>query len=163
MLCILFLYSLSYYCVTLYCFAINWQCVGMLLSVQIGSVIPACLLGVVFAIVVRGVLVTLSICVIYWLSVCVVSICCLIRSCWLVSILPCKYTINTYIPLYIACICPLGVLLVSYTIMHLRRVLISLYLYYWVGMFILLFIFIFSFCLVSSHEKKEITIISYLP
>lgn len=102
MLCVLFLYSLSCYCVTLYYLAIDWQCIAYCLL----GVVFACLLVVcyyfnlcyILAICVRGVglsvLVTLSICL----------QCCLIRSCWLVSILPCNYIINTYIPLYIASI-----------------------------------------------------------
>ena len=60
-------------------------------------------------------------------------------------------SIYRFISLLFVFIRSLGVLLVSYTIKHLWRVLISLYLYYWVGVYILSFP-----CLVSiKYEKKD--------
>lgn len=76
MLCVLFLYSLSYLTIVLRYLAIDWQCIAY------------CLLGVVFAwcIGVYYCRTITLICVIYWLSVYVVLVC----LCWLLSLSVCS-------------------------------------------------------------------------
>lgn len=95
-----------------------------------------------------------SICVIYWLFVCVVLVC----LCWLLSLSVCSAVYFAYIGLFLCClpiipliriyrfisllfvfICPFGVLLVMNTDNNTFIVcVISLYLYYWVGIIIYL-------------------------
>ncbi len=148
-------------------------------SVSLIACLVLCLLAcLLFAIVM---LVTLSICVIYWLFVCVVlvlSICCLFRPCWLVSILPCNYTINTYIPLYFACIGLLSYRLNTLPPCHYYRFIWLVFVFICVagiiydkallkGAYLLallifrvgIIIYILSFPCLHIHKKRKITIL----
>ena len=134
------------------------------ISVYLGSVIPACLLGVCYCcawccvclvywclLLSCVVLVTLFICVIYWLYA-VYFVPAGLFLCYLVTLPPCHY--YRFISLLFVFICVAGII---YDKAPLKGAYL-LVLYYWVGIYILSFP-----CLVSSHKKRITAIISAIP